>query len=181
MSTPFLYPEHFPLEDMINMVQMLRKAKMPTKALACKHGWVTAGYILRMTVGEPKDEDYQMASVAKTPVVNPGWGGRGGIATDEQAATILETIIKLEHEPAEYKESSVFGALGAINTAWLIKELAILLLPYLIRWIENYIESEWFDDDEKPVELEVDRDEPKPLDEEEFERLKAILRGRKDK
>lgn len=54
MSTA--YPAEFPKESIAYMVGVFRKTEALEKAKVGYHGWVTIGYVMKLTLGEPDTE-----------------------------------------------------------------------------------------------------------------------------
>lgn len=136
------YPDAIPLDDISRVVAMLTGTAKPDTAVAAKSLWVTTGYVLKLSLGEPAQGSTGAITLFSAMEADTQVAGTGSrIVSREAAAAILQTLATHQSQSASvtYKAEGVVVDLLTNEFIW--QQLAQLVLPYLLDLLKKLIES----------------------------------------
>lgn len=110
--------------------------------LALQHGWVVQGFLQGALI-PPKSELPEPNKVSRAMMASNVSGKRGETISHEQAVAMLGAL--RQRGKRDNDESSTLRAQGFLGDLFgkdLQKEVARLLLPILMRWLDQWLSGE---------------------------------------
>jgi hypothetical protein len=130
------YPKEVPFADVSNVIAMLTGTKPADKAVIAKSGWVTVGYVIGLTVGEPAS-GASLYALTDLGVTNDS-PSRVNSVSDNEVAAVLSALLALE-SPSVSAEFKAAGLLDIVGSDFIRKELARLILPFLLNKLKEWV------------------------------------------